>query len=154
MPAISGKAGAVYVGSTSMSSTDSAIKMLGFRSWTLSDSAETLDVTSFDSSGLREHVVGHKTWTGSAEKLWVTDGTTYNCDDWAGSSKFVRFFVQWSSTPGATAPAKYYYGHVKVITNMSANNDVAGVIPESITFQGTSNLHYVTVASTWTSTHR
>lgn len=156
MAAKSGKLGAVYEGSTSMSSTGAGQRLAMVRNWTISESVNTIDVTSFDSSGYRDHIdEGHKTWTGTAEKLWTSGGSTVNFTDWCGTTQFVRLFVQWTSTPKAAKPAIYYYGKVKTVTGMNINTPLDGAITQDVTFQGCSNLQLAVISSSsdaWSST--
>ena len=170
MAAKTGKLGAIYWGSTSMSSTGAGQRIAMVRNWTLTETVEPIDVTSFDSSGYREymastggstiHVHGIHTWTGGAEKLWTSGGSTVNFTDWIGgstvivnSSKFyIRLFVQWSSTPTTGKPAVYYYGPIKVMTGVNYNTPWDGAISQDVTFQGSSKLQLAIIPSTWSST--
>ena len=152
MAAKSGKLGAVYEGSTSMSSTGAGSRIAMVRNWTLSETADALDVSSFDSSGYRDYIKGCQTWSGGAESFWTSGGSTISFKDWTGTTKFVRLFLQHTTTPTTAKPAIYYYGKVAVVTGANIETPFDGVITHGVTFQGTSKLQLAVIPSTWSST--
>ena len=99
------------------------------KSWSVNHSADALDVTSFDSSGLREFLGGLSGWSGSFTANW----STLNVITVGGTAIAAKFRL------GSTTAGHLLHGSV-FITGVNYSNDVGGVATQDYSFQGTGKL--------------
>ncbi len=97
----------------------------GFMNWSLDWTAEALDCTDFLSSGTREFIGGLRTWTATAERHWVNKQT--------GTMVPNRVIVKFFHAEQNDA----YYNGWGIVTGIHPSVDVAGLVNETLDFQGT-----------------
>ena len=118
MASISGR-----YGSVTFSSGQTYVK-----SWSLDYNADLYETTNFDdSSGGRSYIGGYTGWSGSYECNYSTDNTAVP----GGTGTIVL--------KTSTGSAGFWCGDV-VITNMSVNAPVDGLVTQTYTFQGSGAL--------------
>jgi predicted secreted protein len=105
----------------------------GFFSWTINKNADTLESTSFDSSGERTYVAGLTDWDGSASKYWASDKTFH---DFVGEDDIIIVFYVDDVTNN------YRYEGYGVVNSKSVDTSVDSLIEESIDIQGSGTLTY------------
>jgi predicted secreted protein len=120
MAAIAGKGGSIEV-----SGAQTMIK-----SWSINDAADALDVTSFDSSGIRQYVGGLRGWSGSFTANWTSENTAVP----GGTA------ISFTGRLGSTTAGHLLKGNI-IVTGIAYNCDVAGAISMDYSFQGTGNLN-------------
>jgi predicted secreted protein len=105
----------------------------GFFSWTINKNADTLESTSFDSSGERTYVAGLTDWDGSATKYWASAKTFH---DFVGEDDvIISFYVD-------DVTNNYRYEGYGVLNSKSVDTSVDSLIEESIEIQGSGTLTY------------
>jgi predicted secreted protein len=118
MASISGR-----YGSVTLTNADEYVK-----NWTLDYNADLYETTNFDdSSGGRSYIGGYTGWSGTFEANYSTANTVVPGD--------TGTIILRTST-GATG---FWSGDV-VITNMSINAPVDGLVTQTYTFQGSGAL--------------
>lgn len=117
MASISGKSGSV-----TLTNADNYVK-----SWTLDYDAGLYETTNFDDSGYRTYITGFTGWTGSFECNYSTANTAI-----PGATGTIVLKT-------STGSAGFWSGDV-VITGMSVNTPVDGLVTQNYTFQGTGAL--------------
>ena len=133
--ALAGKAGAVKIDTGA--TTGLAVGKI--KNWSLDIGYDTLDVTSFESTGdWREFLAGLSQWSGSFDGLWAAYGTDANGQDVIRAALltpailYIELFAQagycWYGTVFANA------------TSITASVD--GTVDASFTFQGSGALAY------------
>ena len=100
----------------------------GFMNWSLDWTAEALDTTDFLSSGTREFIGGLRTWTATAERHWVNRQTA----TMVPNKVIVKLFHD--------EPNDAYFNGWGIVTGLHPAVDVAGLVNESLDFQGTNFL--------------
>ena len=108
-----------------------SVAVAGMKSWSLDQKVETIDVTGFDSDGVKEFVAGTSEWAGSFEGF--KDGVPLAI----GTQVFVELRESSTSTQQFRGAA--------IITGRSAKTDITGAVTYSYTFQG---LHALTIPTT------
>lgn len=101
-----------------------------FRSWSLSHSQATIDVTNYDSSGDREIVPGIVSWSGTAEAFMSTDTTNSLADTTLQTYSLATFTDANSTAEGVT-----YTGSI-LITDITWSPSVDGACSLTIAFDG------------------
>lgn len=114
MAAIAGKGGSIVC-----SSAQTYVK-----SWTINHDGPAIDVTTFDSSGYRDHIAGILGWGGSFACNWSTANNIA-----MGTSVKGKFRL------GSTGASAVLHGKI-IVTNCNYGCDVAGVITQDYTFVG------------------
>ena len=110
--------------------TIAAGSVTGIKSWTLDYVAEALDTTGFDSSGVRTYIPGLKGWSGSFEGYKN------------GAPSAIGAEVALVLKESATATQKF--NGQAIITGLSANTSVDGIVTYSYSFTGTGALTVAT----------
>ena len=125
MASISGKNGKV-----TMASADTQVK-----NWSLNYDAGLYETTNFDDSGYRTYITGFTGWDG-----------TYECN-YSSSNSAVPGATGTIVLRTSTGATGYWSGSV-VITNMTVNTPVDGLVTQNYTFQGTGALTANSTSST------
>lgn len=97
----------------------------GVKSWTLSWEGEVHDITDFDDGTVRVFKAGLTTWTATAECQLDAANTAAPGD---------------SATLTLDVDGTINYAGTAIITNMSPNTAVDGIVTVSYSFQGTDTL--------------
>lgn len=127
MASISGVNGYLsYTGSSGSSSTGSAATFV--KNWNIDYTAELYETTNFDdSSGGRSYISGFTGWGGTFECNYSTDNTAL-----PGSTGTIILKT-------STGTAGAFMGNA-VLTNMTINTPVDGIVTQTYTFQGSGAL--------------
>ena len=105
----------------------------GFFNWSITQAANPLDKTDFQSSGWKEFLLGLKEWSASAERHWLTDESLAA---YIGVTKIIKLFLDSSSDP------QLRYEGWAIVTGLNPSVGVDTIINESLSFQGTGQLSY------------
>jgi len=97
-------------------------------SWSLDQTADTLDSTDFCSTGWRDFIAGLKTWSGSVE-LYI-DGTSRIQPSDVGTSAAIHLYMNSTNYLSGTA----------ICTGWNPTVAVDGIESQTISFQGTGAL--------------
>jgi len=108
-----------------------AKEVAGMKSWTIDQKIETIDVTGFDSDGVKEFVAGTSEWSGAFEGF--KDGVPLTIGTVVGLE------LRESST------STQQFRGAAIITGRSVKTDITGAVTYSYTFQG---LHALTIPTT------
>lgn len=134
-------------GAVTFKEAEPGVPVLGFFNWTLSQTADTLEISDFDdSSGARTYIPGLASWTVTADKHFLTTGNTV--DDWVGETCEIRLFINYVATPSTGSPSQYWDGDT-VVTGLDGTTPVDALINESISFQGDGALTLKTQTKAW-----
>ncbi len=98
----------------------------GVKSWTLDDSVDMLDKTTFASAGNREFMRGLKTWTATCEVVYDSANTAATGD----SGTLILYYVAAGTNKTGTA----------LVQSISSTTVVDGLVTQTINFQGTGAL--------------
>lgn len=125
--AIAGYGGAVYVGTN---------KVAEIKSWSLELGGDTIDVTSFDSGGWKEHLASLAEWSGSFEGMFDT----------ADTNGQVALINAWLNRQSVTL--KLYVDNTHYFTgtayiNLSLEVPVDDAVTISVDFTGSGAVSYV-----------
>lgn len=116
------------------------------RSWSVDESADTVEDTNMGSSGVRSYKTTHKTWSGSAdiyiafndgdtsEQLTEEDNVAALASMTVGTTYFFKFYPD-----DSTASFESYNG-TGIVTGISRSQAHDGMAEMSITIQGNSAL--------------
>lgn len=107
-------------------------QVLGFHNWTLDQSADMLEVTSFADAGVEQSIVGVRRWTATADRFFET--TQLAPESWLGTELTVRFFFRYDAAPNATTV--WFLEGKCLVDGISATTETQGVASETITFTG------------------
>ena len=118
MAAIAGKGGSIV-----LSSAQTMVK-----SWTVNHTADAIDVTSFDSSGYREHIGGI-----------IGFGGSFTCNQSSANNITLGTSVKAKFRMGSTAAANVLHGKI-IATACNYTCDVSGVVTQDYTFVGSLQL--------------
>jgi TP901-1 family phage major tail protein len=134
--AIAGYSGFLYAGTTG-----AAVKVAELREWTVTTEMSEIDATSHDSSGYREVIAGIRSWSGSAEYLFVAAATnqTQLHDILVGGTKGDFEFYP----AGSSATFPIYTGEA-YMTSWEISGPNEDAIAASIGFVGTGVLTQTT----------
>ncbi len=108
------------------------------RSWTLTETADTIEDSTMGDS-YRTYKVGMKTFTGSIVCYWDETDTTGQGAMTAGASVTLNLYPE-----GSTAADTYYTGTV-LVTSIEATAAFDGMVEATFSFQGTGALTKTTV---------
>ena len=111
-------------------------------SWTLDHNQEPVESTALGSSA-RSFKPGITNWTGSAECFWDETDTAQNAIDTDMSTVTTKTLEMY---PEGTTSGDTYFSGTVIITSISRNSSVNGMITASFNFQGTGGLTKTTVA--------
>lgn len=136
-----GTGGAVHI-ATGGGSTYETIAEI--RSWSVEESADTVESTNMGSAGVRSYKLTHKTWSGTAD-LYIP------IDDSDGSEQFTEENSALAGISiGATYEFKFYvddstasfesYAGTGIVTGISRSVAHDGMAEMSVTIQGNSAL--------------
>jgi hypothetical protein len=103
----------------------------GFFNWSAELSADTADVTTFESSGWKAHLPTIKGFSASAESYWADDRLSTRL----GQEMIVALYVD------ASTNKKRYEGYALLLGDSMALS-VDDVVSESIEFEGIDKLYY------------
>jgi len=103
-----------------------AKNIAGIKSWSLTYSSDSLDVTDFASAGVRDYIIGCSSWSGSFEGL--KDGVPLSIGTIWG--------VELAESATVT---QMWRGNI-IITGVNATNNFDGTVSYSYDFQGTGPL--------------
>lgn len=126
----------------------------GFTSWSLDDSADVKECTTFQSNGWREFLEGIKTWKGSAERIFSLADNTWPqaTNPWAGGVvstwQWVRFFVEYAASPSAPTPAIFYEG-LALVTASKVTHPHDDITKQTYEIQGVGALTPVIKTTSW-----
>jgi hypothetical protein len=118
--------------------------LAGFYNWSLSYSADALDVTDFGDGGTRTYISGLVNWTATADKHWLTTG---NQDSWIGTEVVIRFFKVYDADP--TATTNYYFEGTGIVSGVSINEPVGEVVTQTLSMTGTGTLSVTNTSAAW-----
>ena len=104
----------------------------GFFDWSVDESAEVLETTSFDNSGHKSYVSNLKDWTSSANRYWASTDTF---DEWLGSFIVVSLYMDKDTGMNR-------FEGWGIINTKSTSVAVDSVVEESIDIQGSGILTY------------
>ena len=110
-------------------------------SWTLDVNQEPVESTVLGSSA-RSFKPGIITWTGSAECFWDESDTAQNQIDTDMATVDTKTLELY---PEGTTSADTYFSGTVIISSISRNSSVNGMITASFSFQGTGGLTKTTV---------
>jgi len=123
------------------------VEVIGFYNWSLSYTGDTLEITSFDTTGdFREYIPGITGWTATAESHFFTTGV--GLDDWVGEPVEIRLFTEYVASPYSTDKSQYWKGDT-VVTGLDMTTPVDALITQSISFQGDRSLTLKTQTDPW-----
>ena len=131
-------------GNTVTISTIPGTQLGGFFSWTLNIVGDVHDVTDFADGTARTFIAGLSSWTGTAEKHFLTGAEQGPA---IGEEVLLRFFIIYAADP--TATTNYYYEGTAQITGITPTTPVDSVVTSSLSFQGSGDLTFVTRVATW-----
>jgi len=113
----------------------------GFFSWSIDDTADTLETTNFADGGHRNYIISLDGWTGSAERHWVNSGMF----SLVGSKIIAKFYAddddEDKGSGSSSDTGKRYEGYCQ-ITGINPSTAVDSLVNESLSFQGTGELQY------------
>jgi predicted secreted protein len=105
----------------------------GFFNWSITQAANPLDKTDFQSAGWKEFLLGLKEWSASAERHWLTDESLAA---YIGVTKIIKLFCDANSDP------QLRWEGWAIVTGLNPSVGVDTIINESLSFQGTGQLSY------------
>lgn len=103
----------------------------GFFNWSVELSADTADVTTFESGGWKENLPTIKGFSASAGCYWSDERLSQRL----GQEVIIALYID-------TSPSKKRYEGYAVISSDSIEVSVDDVINESLEFEGTDKLYY------------
>lgn len=132
MACFSGKDGVVELGGAAVAQV---------RSWTLSESAETLDCSHMGNNGWRSFQAGMNTWEGNCDLVWDEQDLVAGLD--VGSTVTLTLYPNPANYATPAISDHRMTGSV-IITGMEITADYDGLIEASVSFQGTDALSRLT----------
>lgn len=136
--ALAGSGGSVNIGTSN--------KVAEIAEWTLNLSAEDIDVTSFDSQGWRDRLVGIREWSGSFS------GNLDPSDTSGQSSLFTSFANGTSISLTLRVNDNNQFAGSAYITGLSVETPVTDKVSFSCDFVGTGELTVTLAPTTQTTT--
>ncbi|MBA7552995.1 hypothetical protein ES705_45576 [subsurface metagenome] len=130
---------------------DPGIQVLGCYNWALGYTGDAVEVTNFDSTGVREYIPGLTSWTATADKYFLTTGN--EVEDWVGTEVEIRLFLNYlssTSTPSSGNISQYWKGDT-IVTGLDHTTPVDALVTQSISFQGDGALTLKTQTQPWSS---
>ena len=112
-----GTGGAVRVAVAGTSTFETIAEL---RSWSVEESADTVEDTNMGSSGIRSYKTTHKTWSGTADVYIAYDDTTGEIEN------FTEIAEASSTVPQVTIGTSYDFQFYADDTNTSNNEKYAG----------------------------
>ena len=104
-------------------------------SWSADITCDALEVTGFADGGQRTYIRGLRGWTATAE-AYVDDTNVLHPSD-VGQAGDIKLHVETGD--------KYYHGDA-LLTGVSPSAAVDGLVTQTLTFQGLSDLSYSDLA--------
>ncbi len=142
----SGTGGAVRVAVADSTTFETVAEL---RSWSVDESADTVEDTNMGSNGIRSYKTTHKTWTGSADVYIAYDTTTGEIENFTETAEAsatvpqiaVGTTYEWEfyADDTSTANNESYTG-TGIVTGVSRSVSHDGMAEMSVTIQGNSAL--------------
>ena len=133
MAVVKGNDGVLQASSTS---GGTYVSIASITSWSLEQTAESIDTTAMGATTYKTFIAGNYSWNGSAECLWNDDDVVQEALETnlkASTNYFVKLY------PVGTSSGDYWSGEV-VLTGVSQSGALDDTIKYSVTFQGTGAL--------------
>lgn len=135
-------------GTPTISEKEPGIEKMGFYNWTLNYNNEIYDATNFkDSSGGRTYVAGITNWDATADKYFLSTGSSLN--SWVNTTVKARFFMKYVATPTTGDTAQYFEGDT-IVKGIGVNTPVDALVSQTVTFQGKGALTETLRSTPWT----
>ena len=118
----------------------------GFFNWSLDNTHDVVETTSFDDGGVKSYKPTLSGWAGTAERHWVSEEPAgIGAKMGSGVPSIVKFYLNDDDTDkgigSASDEGQRYEGYAH-LTGLSPGLAVDTIVNESLTFQGTGRLSY------------